>query len=359
MSLLEIKDLKIHYLTDDGDVHAVNGVDFSLEKGDTIGLVGETGAGKTTTALGVMRLVPNPPGEIRSGSILFEGEDLLAKTEAGMRKVRGNRISMIFQDPMTALNPVLRVDEQIAEVVRRHQSLNKADSLRRALDMLQTVGIPPERGGDFPHQFSGGMKQRVVIAIALACSPRLLIADEPTTALDVTIQAQVLEMMKQLKKESGTSMILITHDLGVVAETCDKVAIMYAGLIVESGSLRQIFKETAHPYTKGLFNSLPPVTEEVRRLKPITGLMPDPMNLPDGCSFEPRCPFARERCAAEAPEVREIAPGHTIRCHFRGNLAYRAEAGLGPGPHGDRGDADSRGTPETGRAESARAEADS
>jgi peptide/nickel transport system ATP-binding protein len=190
------------------------------------------------------------------------------------------------------------------------------------------------------------MKQRVVIAIALACSPRLLIADEPTTALDVTIQAQVLEMMKQLKKESGTSMILITHDLGVVAETCDKVAIMYAGLIVEAGSLRQIFKETAHPYTKGLFNSLPPITEEVRRLKPITGLMPDPMNPPDGCSFGPRCPFARELCAAEAPEVREIAPGHTIRCHFRGNLVEHPEAELSPEPHGDRDDADSRGTPE-------------
>jgi peptide/nickel transport system ATP-binding protein len=320
MNLLEVNDLKIHYLTDDGDVCAVNGIDFSLEKGDTIGLVGETGAGKTTTALGIMRLVPDPPGKILSGNIMFDGENLLTKSKAEMRKIRGNQISMIFQDPMTALNPVLRVDEQIAEVVKRHVNLSKADSLRRALDMLQMVGIPPERGGDFPHQFSGGMKQRVVIAIALACSPKLLIADEPTTALDVTIQAQVLEMMKQLKDEFETSMVLITHDLGVVAETCDKVAIMYAGLIVEAGSLRQIFKETAHPYTRGLFNSLPPAKEEVRRLNPIKGLMPDPMNLAEGCSFSPRCPFARERCRSEEPKTQTIAQGHTIRCHFYGNL---------------------------------------
>jgi peptide/nickel transport system ATP-binding protein len=364
MSLLEIKDLIIHYLTDDGDVRAVNGIDLSIEKGDTIGLVGETGAGKTTTALGVMRLVPNPPGEIISGSIMFDGEDLLTKSEVEMRKIRGNRISMIFQDPMTALNPVLRVDEQIAEVVRRHTGLNKADSLRRALDMLQTVGIPPERGGDFPHQFSGGMKQRVVIAIALACSPELLIADEPTTALDVTIQAQVLEMMKQLRKELGTSMVLITHDLGVVAETCDKVAIMYAGLIVESGSLRQIFKETAHPYTKGLFNSLPPITEEVRRLKPITGLMPDPVNLPDGCGFGPRCPFARERCSAEAPKVQEIAPGHTIRCHFYGKLVEGPKEAPVPEPSYKPDNASRGGQPnveyaETGRTEMGHTEADS
>jgi peptide/nickel transport system ATP-binding protein len=345
MGLLEIKGLKIHYLTDDGDVCAVNGIDLSLEKGDTIGLVGETGAGKTTTALGVMRLVPDPPGRILSGDIVFDGEDLLAKPESEMRKIRGNQISMIFQDPMTALNPVLRVDEQVAEVIKRHTNLGRADSLRRALDMLRMVGIPPERGGDFPHQFSGGMKQRVVIAIALACSPRLLIADEPTTALDVTIQAQVLEMMKGLKDEFGTSMILITHDLGVVAETCNKVAIMYAGLIVESGSLRQIFKETAHPYTRGLFNSLPPATEEVKRLKPIMGLMPDPMDLPVGCDFAPRCPFTRERCTAEAPESREIAPGHTIRCHF-----YKNDAG-DPGAQHGPGRVDPLGSPGRGHTE--------
>ncbi|MDR0851153.1 MAG: ABC transporter ATP-binding protein [Clostridiales Family XIII bacterium] len=316
MSLLEVKDLTIHYLTDDGDVSAVNGISFSMEKGDTLGLVGETGAGKSTTALGIMRLVPNPPGKILRGEILFDEEDLLAKPEAEMRKIRGNKISMIFQDPMTALNPVMRVDEQVAEVVKRHSGLNKSDSLRRALDMLQTVGIPPERGGDYPHQFSGGMKQRVVIAIALACTPQLLIADEPTTALDVTIQAQVLDMMNDLKQEFGTSMILITHDLGIVAETCDKVAIMYAGKIVEYGSLRDIFKQTAHPYTIGLFNSLPPASSDVKRLKPIPGLMPDPTDLPTGCSFHPRCPFCQELCTEKAPEDKIISPGHSIRCHF-------------------------------------------
>lgn len=315
MSLLEIKNLTIHYITDGGCVRAVNGIDFSIEEGDTIGLVGETGAGKTTTALGILRLVPDPPGKIIAGDILFKGENLLKKTESEMRKIRGNQISMIFQDPMTALNPVLRVDEQIAEVVRLHSGCSKPDSLRRALDMLQMVGIPPERGDNYPHQFSGGMKQRVVIAIALACKPQLLIADEPTTALDVTIQAQVLDMMNDLKKEFGTSMILITHDLGVVAETCDKVAIMYAGEIVEYGTLRNIFKETAHPYTKGLFNSLPSIAEDVKRLKPIRGLMPDPANLPDGCRFHPRCPYTDKQCAEEPPPIQEVSPGHTVRCH--------------------------------------------
>ena len=315
MSLLEINNLTIHYLTDDGCVRAVNGIDISLEEGDTIGLVGETGAGKTTTALGILRLVPDPPGKIIGGEILFKGENLLKKTDAEMRKIRGNKISMIFQDPMTALNPVLRVDEQIAEVVRLHSGCSKPDSLRRALDMLQMVGIPPERGNNYPHQFSGGMKQRVVIAIALACRPQLLIADEPTTALDVTIQAQVLDMINDLKRELGTSMILITHDLGVVAETCDKVAIMYAGEIVEYGTLRHIFKETSHPYTKGLFNSLPSQSEDVERLKPIRGLMPDPANLPDGCRFHPRCPYADKQCSEEAPPVLETSPGHLTRCH--------------------------------------------
>ena len=257
MSFLDIKDLTIHYITDEGVVKAVNGIDLSLEKGDTLGLVGETGAGKTTTALGVMGLVPDPPGKVVSGEILYNGEDLLKKSNAELRKIRGGEISMIFQDPMTALNPVLRVGDQIAEVIHLHGNCSRTEALKRAMDMLQKVGIPPERVSDYPHQFSGGMKQRVVIAIALACTPQLIIADEPTTALDVTIQAQVLDMMNDLKQQIGTSMILITHDLGVVAETCDKVAIMYAGEIVEYGDLRNIFKETAHPYTKGLFGSLP------------------------------------------------------------------------------------------------------
>ena len=316
MSFLEIKNLKIRFVTDDGVVNAVNGVDLSLEKGQTLGLVGETGAGKTTTALGILRLIPDPPGEITDGSILFDGEDLLKKSEADMRQIRGNKISMIFQDPMTALNPVIRVDEQIAEGIRQHAKCSKQEALVQALKMLEMVGIPAERGSDYPHQFSGGMKQRVVIAMALACSPQLLIADEPTTALDVTIQAQVLDMINDLKKELGTSMLLITHDLGVVAETCDVVAIMYAGEIVEYGTLRQVFKKPSHPYTQGLFGSLPSIKTSVQRLKPIHGLMPDPSNLPEGCKFHPRCPHATELCARKCPAVTDLGEGHVVRCHL-------------------------------------------
>ncbi len=314
MNLLEIKDLTIHYITDDGTVEAVNGIDLTLEEGDTLGLVGETGAGKTTTALGVLRLVPNPPGKIVNGKILYKGEDIMEKTEAQMRKIRGGEISMIFQDPMTALNPVLKVGDQIAEVIHLHGNCSRTEAMGRALEMLEMVGIPAERASDYPHQFSGGMKQRVVIAIALACNPKLLLADEPTTALDVTIQAQVLEMMNELKKRFNTSMILITHDLGVVAESCDKVAIMYAGEIVEYGTLQHIFNEVAHPYTKGLFGSLPSLDKDVDRLNPIEGLMPDPANLPEGCKFHPRCPMATDKCATCVPKVTEIAPGHQVRC---------------------------------------------
>ena len=313
-NILEIKDLAIHFYTEDGDVAAVNGIDLALRHGDTLGLVGETGAGKTTTAKGILRLIPSPPGKIVSGKVLFDGENLLEKTEKEMQKIRGGKISMIFQDPMTALNPVLRVDDQIAEVIRLHSSCSKSEALKGALEMLENGGIPASRGRDYPHQFSGGMKQRVVIAMALACNPKLLLADEPTTALDVTIQAQVLDMMKTLKDEFGTSMILITHDLGVVAETCDKVAVMYAGEIVEYGSLEHIFDETAHPYTKGLFHSLPSLDRKERRLKPIAGLMPDPTRLPEGCKFHPRCPFAEERCRTVNPKAAEISPGHFVKC---------------------------------------------
>ena len=313
-NILEIKDLAIHFYTEDGDVAAVNGIDLALRHGDTLGLVGETGAGKTTTAKGILRLIPSPPGKIVSGKVLFDGENLLEKTEKEMQKIRGGKISMIFQDPMTALNPVLQVDDQIAEVIRLHSSCSKSEALKGALEMLEKVGIPASRGRDYPHQFSGGMKQRVVIAMALACNPKLLLADEPTTALDVTIQAQVLDMMKTLKDEFGTSMILITHDLGVVAETCDKVAVMYAGEIVEFGSLEHIFDETAHPYTKGLFHSLPSLDRKERRLKPIAGLMPDPARLPEGCKFHPRCPFAEERCRTVNPKAAEISPGHFVKC---------------------------------------------
>ena len=317
MKQLEIKNLTIHYETENGCVEAVNDVSFSLEKGKTLGLVGETGAGKTTTALGIMSLVPDPPGVIKSGEILFEGEDLLKKKEKEMRHIRGDKISMIFQDPMTALNPVKTVGDQISEVIRLHQKLSRVDAMKKACDMLEMVGIKAERMNDYPHQFSGGMKQRVVIAIALACNPSLLIADEPTTALDVTIQAQVLEMMGRLKSELQTSMILITHDLGVVAEACDNVAIMYAGEVVEYGSLEDIYEgEQHHPYTVGLFGAIPDLDKDTDRLTPIDGLMPDPANLPQGCNFCPRCPHKRPECETVPPKSVEVSPGHTIKCHL-------------------------------------------
>ncbi|KXZ40229.1 peptide/nickel transport system ATP-binding protein [Alkalithermobacter thermoalcaliphilus JW-YL-7 = DSM 7308] len=312
--LLDVKNLTIHYITEDGTVKAVNGVDIELKKGETLGLVGETGAGKTTTALGIMRLVPNPPGKILSGEIYFEGNDILKISEADMRKIRGNKISMIFQDPMTSLNPVMTVGEQIAEVIEIHEGLNKKDAIEKAKKMLELVGIPGARHVDYPHQFSGGMKQRVVIAIALACNPQLLIADEPTTALDVTIQAQVLDMMKKLKEEFETAMILITHDLGVVAEVCDKVAIMYAGEVIESASIEDLFNNPKHPYTIGLFGSIPNLEEEVERLNPIKGLMPDPTNLPSGCPFHPRCPKATELCKTQVPKNTDLGNGHKVRC---------------------------------------------
>lgn len=316
MSLLEIKNLSIAYKTMDGVVKAVNGVNLSIEEGETLGLVGETGAGKTTTALGILRLVPDPPGVIREGaSILFKGKEIMSMSKREMEDLRGEEISMIFQDPMTALNPVLTVERQIAEIYFLHRNCSKRESMEKAHEMLEMVGIPAGRGGDYPHQFSGGMKQRVVIAIALACNPSLLIADEPTTALDVTIQAQVLDMMNDLKHKMNTSMLLITHDLGVVAETCDKVAIMYAGEIVEYGSLRDIFKLTAHPYTQGLFRSLPSLDKAVKRLEPIPGLMPDPTSLPEGCKFSPRCAYADERCRREEPALEELGGGHYCRCH--------------------------------------------
>lgn len=313
-NLLEIKGLNIHYVTEEGSVKAVNNMNLELNSGETLGLVGETGAGKTTTALGIMRLVADPPGKILSGEIIYEGEDLLKFTEAQMRKVRGNKISMIFQDPMTSLNPVLTVGEQIAEVVLLHQNVSKAESVIKAQQMLETVGIPGDRYKDFPHQFSGGMKQRVVIAIALACNPQLLIADEPTTALDVTIQAQVLELMNNLKKEFNTSMIMITHDLGIVAEVCDKVAIMYAGSVVEYTTKENLFESPAHPYTIGLFNSIPDIDSDDDRLKPIKGLMPDPTNLPPGCPFHPRCPKAMDICKVKEPKETKLKDNHMVKC---------------------------------------------
>ena len=312
--VLDIKDLVVHYETDDGVVEAVNGIDIQLEKGKTIGLVGETGSGKTTTALSVLRLIPNPPGKVKSGSIQLDGQDLFTLSEAEMEKIRGNDVAMIFQDPMTSLNPVMTVGEQISEVVETHEKISKQEAMKRAKEMLELVGIPGERSGEYPHQFSGGMKQRVIIAIALACNPKLLIADEPTTALDVTIQAQILEIMRQLKKQYNTAMIMITHDLGIVAEMCDEVSVIYAGRIVEHGTLEDVFDRTAHPYTEGLFNSLPNIKDRKAKLKPIPGLMPDPTDLPPGCSFSPRCPYATEECKSGQPGITRLSDTHYIRC---------------------------------------------
>ena len=314
--LLDIRDLVVEYHTDAGVGHAVNGMSFKMNVGDTLGLVGETGAGKTTTALSILRLVPDPPGKIMSGEIVFDGQDILKVSEKDMRQIRGRDIAMIFQDPMTALNPVIPVVQQIAEVLMQHNDITKAQSHEMAGKMLEKVGIPATRGNNYPHQFSGGMKQRVVIAMALACTPKLIIADEPTTALDVTIQAQILDMMTQLKKDSGTSIILITHDLGVVAETCDKVAIVYAGEVVEYGDLEMIFDHTSHPYTTCLFGALPSLDKKVDMLNPIEGQMFDPIFPPTGCKFHPRCPFARKECAEKAPVPVEVEPGHPVRCLF-------------------------------------------
>lgn len=321
--MLDIRDLTIHYEMENGIVHAVEGLNLKLGRGETLGFVGETGAGKTTTALGIMGLIPNPPGKVKSGEIIFNGENLLKKSESEMRKIRGGKIAMIFQDPMTSLNPVMTVDKQIAEMIRLHKNVSKSEALKLAGDMLELVGIRRERMHDYPHQFSGGMKQRVVIAIALACDPELLIADEPTTALDVTIQAQVLELMKNLKKQFSASMILITHDLGIVADICDKVAIMYAGRVVEYADKKSLYTRPLHPYTKGLFRSVPDIDSDVDELPVIPGLMPDPVNLPSGCAFHPRCSLANESCSKIKPVMKEIEPNHFVECPFsveRGNL---------------------------------------
>ncbi len=317
-NLLEIKDLVIEFHTDDSIVHAVNGVNLVLKEGETLGLVGETGAGKTTIARSILGILPKPQGKVVRGEIIYDGTDILKLPEKEMKKLRGNKIAMIFQDPMTALNPIERVGDQIAEAIKLHNKISKADAIRRAVDMLEMVGIPGERYVEFPHQFSGGMKQRVVIAMALACNPKLLLADEPTTALDVTIQAQVLEMMRELKEKLSTSVILITHDLGVVASICDSVAVVYAGEIVEYGTAEHIFDNPKHPYTNGLFDSLPKLTSNESRLKPIPGLMPDPTNLSKGCKFSDRCRFATDKCKEVAPPVSEIESGHFVKCFLIG-----------------------------------------
>ena len=312
--LLQINDLHIHYMSEGRKVQAVNGVSFEIGAGETIGLVGETGAGKTTMALAIMKLIQKPAGRYAGGEILFNGEDLIKATENRMHTIRGNQISMIFQDPMTSLNPVYTVGDQIAEVVALHQKVTAQQAMDRAGEVLELVGIPKERADEYPHQFSGGMKQRVCIAMALAANPQLLIADEPTTALDVTIQAQVLDLMGKLKRELNTAMILITHDLGIVSEVCDKVAIMYAGRIIEFGTLEDIYRNPTHPYTLGLFGSIPKLDEKIRRLTPIKGLMPDPTNLPEGCAFAPRCNHACEECMHKRPETEMMNDTHAVAC---------------------------------------------
>ena len=311
---LEVKNLVVEYTSGEEVVHAVNGVSFSLEKGQTLALVGETGAGKTTIAKAILRILPDPPAKVRGGEIRLEGEDLLSISEAAMRRVRGDRISMVFQDPMTALNPVKRVGDQIAEVIKAHNAVSKQEARRRAEEMLEMVGITRERYGEYPHQFSGGMKQRVIIAIALACRPDLLLADEPTTALDVTIQAQVLEMINDLRKKQNTSMIMITHDLGIVANVSDYVAIVYAGQVLEYGSKQQIFKNPQHPYTIKLFGAVPNLDVDTRRLANIEGMPPDPTHLPEGCCFHPRCPWATEACRTGRMEMTDLGDGHLVRC---------------------------------------------
>lgn len=312
---LQVKDLVVEYTSGGHVTHAVNGVSFELEKGKTLGLVGETGAGKTSIAKAIIGVLPDPPARVPSGEILLDGKDLLKVEEKEMLQIRGKRISMIFQDPMTALNPLMTIGDQITEVISIHSEHSHThESKEKAIEILKMVGISPERYDDFPYQFSGGMKQRVVIAIALACNPELLLADEPTTALDVTIQAQVLEMVNDLKNRLNTSMILITHDLGVVAEMCDDVAVVYAGEIIEIGKKRDIFKNYFHPYTKGLFGSLPVMAAGEKRLHPISGMMPDPTNLPDGCKFHPRCPYACEACKSGSIPLKELSPGHFCRC---------------------------------------------
>lgn len=312
--ILEIKDLHIHYITEEETVMAVNGISLDLHEGENLGIVGETGAGKTTTALSIMQLIPDPPGEIISGQILYNGRDVIVMNEQQKRAYRGNEISMIFQDPMTALNPVYTVGYQIAETIKNHQKMSMSNAQVKAKEMLKVVGIEANRFDDYPHQFSGGMKQRAIIAMALACNPALLIADEPTTALDVTIQAQVLALMANLRTQYNTSLIMITHDLGVIAETCDRVAVMYAGEIVEYGPIKAIFEHTGHPYTRGLFDSIPKLDDQATRLVPIEGLIPDPTKLPPGCVFHPRCRYATDKCRSDVPKM--TAGDHQVKCHY-------------------------------------------
>lgn len=313
--LLQVSDLGTEFPTDDGLVKAVDGVSFSVEEGETLGIVGESGCGKSVTALSIMRLI-SAPGRVANGTINFRGQDLLKLSDSEMRRIRGNDISMIFQEPMTSLNPVYSVGDQISESLILHQHMSRKDAMDRAVEMLRRVGIslPERRAREYPHQMSGGMRQRVMIAMALACNPKLLIADEPTTALDVTIQAQILELMKELKDQFGTSIIMITHDLGVIAEMAQRVVVMYAGKVVEQSSVDKIFSQPHHPYTEGLLRSIPRLDQGEGKLHVIDGVVPNPLHMPSGCRFAPRCPYAEDRCRAAEPALVEAAPGQLARC---------------------------------------------
>lgn len=316
--LVDIKNLRTFFYTEDGVVPAVDGIDLTIHRGEVLGLVGESGCGKSVTALSIMRLIPNPPGKIIGGEIFFHGEDLLKKNEEAMRMIRGDKISMIFQEPMTSLNPVYTIGNQISEAITLHQKIDNAEAKKRTIEMLHLVGIPePERRfGQYPHEMSGGMRQRVMIAMALSSNPELLISDEATTALDVTIQAQILDLMRGLQKKLGMAILIITHNLAVVAEMAETIAIAYAGKIVESATAKEIFKSPRHPYTYGLLQSIPKFTEKKTNepLPAIEGMVPSPYHMPKGCRFNPRCPFATEKCREEEPQILELAPGHLVRC---------------------------------------------
>ena len=322
---LVVEGLKTSFYTDDGIVRSVDGVDFVVPKGKTLGLVGESGCGKSITALSILQLIPTPPGKIEAGKIIFQGKDLLTLSEKELQKIRGNRISMIFQEPMTSLNPVFTVGNQLAEAVKLHQGLDDKAAMNKAIEMLQLVGIPSpdKRVEQYPFELSGGMRQRVMIAMALSCKPDLLIADEPTTALDVTIQAQILDLLKKLQQEMGTSIIMITHDLGVVAETCDQVAVMYAGKIVEYGSADDLLMGPKHPYTEGLLKSSPRIGEAQERLDAIEGFVPSPYAMPPGCAFAPRCPYKMEICDEAMPNLLDIGDGRLLRCWLHGEGGTR------------------------------------
>jgi oligopeptide/dipeptide ABC transporter ATP-binding protein len=315
-TLVSVENLKTYFYTEDGTVPAIDGVSFEVKRGETLAIVGESGSGKSVTSLSIMRLIPSPPGKILQGDIKFNGESLLEKTENEMRSIRGNRISMIFQEPMTSLNPVYKVGDQISETIVLHQKKNKKEALKEVVNLLNLVGIPePERRlNQYPHELSGGMRQRVMIAIALACHPELLIADEPTTALDVTIQNQILQLMKNLKQKSNMSIMLITHDLGVVAEMADRVVVMYSGQVVEQGDVYTIFENPKHPYTEGLLKSMPSTEKRVGKLYAIDGVVPNPLNLPVGCRFAERCEYATALCHQEMPEIQTISDEEVVRC---------------------------------------------